>query len=700
LTKRYVAIALVSLLGCGALALQILKRGVLRPEGADAAEPAAASARVATSSVVAETVYDGKLGSGWEDWGWGPHALGNGPAKIQFANYGGIVLHHTTLETSYGALLFRYKAPAEWQDFLTVALNGRNVKDSEFPAITVGPELTLELPDGWREVLIDFKRLNPNHVAFDRIRLAARKSVSQDAAFIDKVVLTEPSATASAGGLVRSSTLSISCRAPTQRISEMIYGGTMAVWDAQQSGQRIGGNPLTRFNWDNDNWNTGADWFFENGAAAGLKQWLGDARAHNRPVALVVPMIGWVAKDATSVGFPKANFPAQRKFDPSRPEAGDGFARNGSKLAPLAATQTSVPAPPEKIGEWIRRLHEQGLDGSVNQFILDNEPMLWDVNHRDVHPKPVGFDELLERTIGYGSEIRKAKPDAVIAGPAEWGWASYFDSAKDRDSGAARPDRRAHGDTPLIPWYLQKLAEHEKKTGTRVLDVLDVHFYPVAAGIYGDHANVDAASAALRIRATRALWDPSYRDESWIDQPIRLIPRLKEWIAASYPGRSLSLGEWSFGADEHISGGIATAEALGRFGQQGLDSAYYWGGPKAGSASFWAFRAFRNFDGQGGRFQDLALVTKEADTVSLFASRDDKNSKIVAILVNRDPAAPMRARIELDACRRVTSYRAFAYAAGFDGLKEEAPASEVGSASLTETVAPYSIRVLDIRLAP
>lgn len=649
--------------------------------------------------MVAETVYDGKLGAGWEDWGWGPHTLGNGPAKIQFASYGGIVLHHQALDTHYGALVLRYKAPAEWGDFLTVALNSRNTKPSDFPVIAASPDLTVQLADGWREVLIDFKRLNPNDVAFDRIRLTARTSVSLEAALIDKIVLTQ-GATGDGGGPIRSSTLGISCSAPTRRINAMIYGGTMAVWDAEQSSQRVGGNPLTRLNWDNDNWNTGADWFFENGQAAGIKKWLGEAQEHKRPVALVVPIIGWVAKDATSVGFPKSSFARQRKFDPNRGEAGDGFGSDGSKLAPLAPTQTSVPAPPEKIGDWIRRLHEQGLDGSVSQLILDNEPMLWDVNHRDVHPNAVGYDELLERTISYGSAIRKAKPDAVIAGPAEWGWVSYFDSAKDRDAAAAHPDRRAHGDVPLIPWYLHQLAEHEKKTGTRILDVLDVHFYPAANGVYGDKGGTDAAGAALRIRSTRALWDPSYRDESWIAQPVRLIPRLKDWIQANYPGRLLSLGEWSFGGEDHISGALATAEALGRFGQQGLDSAFYWGGPKFGSSSFWAFRAFRNFDGQGSRFQDLALATKEADTVSLFASRDESNSKLVAILVNRDSASSMRARIELDGCRRVASYRVFSFAAGFDGLKQEAPATEVGSASVTETVAPYSIRVLDIRLEP
>src|SRR6185369_15465545 len=108
-----------------------------------------------------------------------------------------------------------------------------------------------------------------------------------------------------------------------------------------------------------------------------------------------------------------------------------------------------------------------------------------------------------------------------IAGPAEWGWSGYLYSAKDLETGATlRPDRRAHGDVPLIPWYLQELKKRQQATGTRILDVLDVHFYPQGSGVYGSAA--DTATAALRLRSTRALWDPTYQDESWIGEPVRL----------------------------------------------------------------------------------------------------------------------------------------------------------------------------------
>ncbi len=189
-------------------------------------------------------------------------------------------------------------------------------------------------------------------------------------------------------------------------------------------------------------------------------------------------------------------------------------------------------------------------------YILDNEPTLWDTTHRDVHPTPVTYDELLERTIRYASEVRRADPDVMIAGPAEWGWLGYFYSAKDRVEGKfVRSDRRAHGDEPLIPWYLKQLAQYEKDTA-RVCSTswTCTITQPPTVCTVGTRERTQT-QAALRVRATRSLWDPSYTDESWIAEPIRLIPRLKEWIAANYPGLGISIGEWSFGADAHISGG-------------------------------------------------------------------------------------------------------------------------------------------------
>src|SRR4029078_10949073 len=98
--------------------------------------------------------------------------------------------------------------------------------------------------------------------------------------------------------------------------------------------------------------------------------------------------------------------------------------------------------------------------------------------------------------------------------------------------------------------------------------------------------------SARRTRSVRALWEPTYKDESWIDDTVELIPRLKRWIAEYYPKRGISIGEYNFGATTHMKGGLAQAEALGRFAEQGITSAFFFTYPPHRSPTFWAFRAF------------------------------------------------------------------------------------------------------------
>lgn len=652
---------------------------------------------------VAETLYDGKLGQGWQDWGWGPHELPKaGPAKVVFAGYGGIILRHDSLTGPYGLFAFRYKAPREWPDFLQVSLKSSLAGDAQFPLLAVSGDDSQQKEDGWREVRLSFAQLNPQGVPFDRISISARSVVPLDWVAIDKVLLTKPaSGSAPSSAPSRRVGLRVSC-AVSHPISPLIYGAAQGAWESGITATRIGGNPTSRYNWELGAWNAANDWFFENGTSINLGATLDEAVQHGAFNALTVPLIGWVAKDATSVSFPVSKFPGQRKYDPHRPEVGDGYRPDGKPIAPGPPSQTSVPAPPELIGSWIRNLREKDrLRGkrAVAMYILDNEPALWNSTHRDVHPDPVGYDELLDRTIHYATEVRKADPDALIAGPAEWGWLNFSYSAKDIAAGKfLRPDRRSHGDVPLIPWYLRRVAEFEKKNGVRLLDYLDVHFYPAAERVYGAGGAVDDAGRALRLRTTRALWDPSYSDESWVDEPIRLLPQLREWVLENHPGLKISIGEWSFGGEHDISGALATAEALGRFGQQGLDAAFYWDGPKTGTSSYWAFRAFRNFDGQGARFLDQALDTRGEESVSIFGSRDPANpGHLVLILVNRDALYQVAAQVDLTSCGEPAEYRAFGYRAGSTGL-DPLPDRGIDKMALNLAIPPYSIQVLDVTL--
>lgn len=670
------------------------------------AQPAAASAAASSKAFrpayeVEQVVFSRTFQNDWAYWGFGAHEFPpNAPARISFESYGGIVVQHAPLARSFGAVGFRVRAPAAFGEFLKVSLKSSEANTAALPVVAVTEAHVAALSDGWQQVWVPFNELNPQLKSFDRIAIEARRTVSPDWVEIDEIVLAKPLAGAAAAS--RAVTLRVDCRAAARPISPLIYG--VLAHDGASMGEtarRIGGNPMSRLNWELGVWNTGSDWFFEN--VKGDKpvwEWFSGARSGPIKLAMVVPTIGWVAKDSSSVAFPISKLGPQRKSDPHRPDAGDGAKPDGSLLAPLPPTQTSVAAPPALIRRWLTKLRDMDreLGGrALSMYILDNEPSLWSHTHRDVHPEPVGYDELLQRTIDYGSVIREVDPDAVIAGPAEWGWSAYFDSAKDLAAGGKiKTDRLLHGNKPLLAWYLQQLAEHERKTGRRLLDALDVHFYPQGVGVYGP--NVDPETAALRLRSTRALWDPTYEDESWIKDRVQLIPRMRTLIEENYPGRKLSLGEWSFGAEHHISGGLALAEALGRFGQHGLDSAFLWAKLTPDSPGHLAFRAFRDFDGKGASFRELSVPASSGDGVSLFVSRDAAGGKYVAVLLNLDPDRAAQVSLDFAGCATSTSTRVFGFGPDSKAIESFGAVAAAGR-PVVQQVPAYSLRVLDLSFA-
>jgi hypothetical protein len=694
--KKWLGVALGVCLVAGGFGVRKLTRRSTRPAVTEVTA-AAPAGRTAQSLEIGEALYDGKLVAGWDDWGWGPHQLATGPARVVFEGYGGIIFHHGELAWRYGGLAFRYRAPSEFGSFLQVQLRWQSAPDDAFRLVPVEPRHVVALADGWKEVLIDWKELNPEQRAFDRVFITSAKSVPSDWVLIDHVFLTRPPGALPEPTGGREAALRVICDGASHPIPSLIYGAASDEWSSGMSAKRMGGNTYSRFNWELGAWNTGKDWFFENVSQKGsLFDVLDTAAKQKQPLVLAVPTLGWVAKDATSFGFPKDKFKDQAKFDGYRPDAGNGVRADATPIPPGAPEQTSMPAPPELIQQWVQKVVAQNDargSRSVVMYILDNEPSLWNETHRDVHPNPLGYDELLDRTAKYAEAIRTADPEALIAGPAEWGWLGYMYSGKDREAGIPKqPDRKAHGDVPLVPWLLRKIAGRENETGKRLLDALDLHFYPAGDSVYGPAT--DSATVELRLRSTRALWDPSYVDESWIKEPIALIPRMKEWVNQNHPGLKLSIGEWCFGAEQHISGGLATAEALGRFGQQGLDSAFFWGDLKQGNPTYWAFRAYRNFDGKGARFQDISLPVQETENVSLFASRDEEAKHIVLVLINRDGRSSANAQIELQGCGNVTSSRLFRYGVGSLDLSEgKVEQTGTGVKSLLEA---YSLSVIDL----
>jgi len=112
----------------------------------------------------------------------------------------------------------------------------------------------------------------------------------------------------------------------------------------------------------------------------------------------------------------------------------------------------------------------------------------------------------------------------------------------------------------------------------------------------------------------------------------------------------------------------------------------------------WAFRAYRDFDGKGGRFLDWFTPATIAGppTTSLFASRDDAGRHLVAVVLNLSRKEAVGADVDLSACGKVTSAQAYSYEGGREGFRPRSPALD--GAKVAQSLAPYSITVLDVVL--
>jgi len=516
----------------------------------------------------------------------------------------------------------------------------------------------------------------------------------------------QPAAEAPLGGVI----VRIDTLAGAAPISPLIYGVAFAdpayLRELGATVNRWGGNATSTFNWDNGSaTNAGRDWEFRNQGGSGdaADAFISQSLAAGAQPVMTIPTIGWVAKNSDNntmaIGVPsQGGLPvapgaeAIAGYDPTANRARTSVPSLPSSNGALASGP-DPSAPVVYQDAWVHYLATKFGTGpkGVTYFEMDNEPDLWWITHTDVRPAETSYADMVKEFTSYADAVKSVDPSAKILGPAVSGWTGYQFSALDRgkDNFATHADRQAHGDVPFLQWWLQQIALHDRSIGKRTLDYLDVHYYPQAANVASAHAS-DPATQALRLRSMRSLYDPTYADESWIAQPVDLIPMLKSWIAKSYPGTGIAISEYNFGGEFDASGAVALAEALGIFGREGVYMADYWTNPPRNTPAAAAFRLYRNFDGHGATFGDLSLpVASGSRQVAAFASRHSDTGEIDIVLANESLNQTATVQLQLAG---IDSYKAqqFVIHPGSSDISPEALDSTAGTLSLE----PLSVRLI------
>jgi hypothetical protein len=441
-------------------------------------------------------------------------------------------------------------------------------------------------------------------------------------------------------------------------ISSGIYGVAFASAEDLQiaSLNRWGGDATTSYNWQNDAYNSGTDWYCANytwsytavspdpSLKTATDQLIHDDVSKQVDTLMTVPITGWVA-----------SMPTPYSALQSHPECAGAYGgTGGDQQKCCAALSTTYDTLVDKgssvldtsfVSNWVQHLKSTfgpAASGGVKYYQLDNEPDNWQALRKDVYPAlyPPGNNcepfysthtsigksldqDFRDRTIAYAKAVKGADASArVLFMSTENAW----DLVALPNNECGNPAGPYSNNNSLTQALLKLAAAEEQKNGTRLLDCVDMH-YPFPGAGLGD---------------TRALWDPTFTQ---YNTPV-IPPHIQGWINGTYPGTGTCISEYNVphdGGDGNApdpSTAAQLADIFGMYGRLGYQVAAYWGSFVHQGVHLPIYNAlamYRNYDGMGGKFGAYSVgAASSSSSVNVYAASDSPTSpsKVWVMLVN------------------------------------------------------------------
>ena len=501
-----------------------------------------------------------------------------------------------------------------------------------------------------------------------------------------------------AGGATRVSaqsgvpTLSVDASASRNLINPDIYGIANYGLDAAFAQEikvgniRWGGDGTTRYNWMVDSSNSGFDWYFigGNGEVTPVPGASADLMVKTYAPAdalITIPIIPYVNKSsAYSCSFPVSVYGAQQSVDPylkvNGGDCGNSLTTGGTQLADTNILANHIGNTTALQQQWVAHLVSTfgtAAKGGVKFYQLDNEPGGWSNTHRDVMPTEPPYATIVEDGQEYAAAVKTADPSALVLGPSDFTLGGWIGTPAQQNNLYAGQ------------YYLQQMALYQQQHGERLLDYFDEHYY------------FNVSSPAAQLASTRTLWDPTYNGGTWVEQydfdgPMQLIPRFKSWIATYYPGTKLSISEYSIDSGQKsVVDAIAEMDVLGIFGREQLDFADMWSPPAPTDPIAYAFRMFRNYDGNGGQFGDTSVsaVSSDQGTLSIYAAQRSADNAVTVLVINKTTAA-IASAISFANLKLASAAQVYTYSAANLAAIVHASAVPVTNSSVSYSFPGYS----------
>jgi hypothetical protein len=491
-------------------------------------------------------------------------------------------------------------------------------------------------------------------------------------------------------------------------ISKYIYGSNWGN-NTNYTVQRTGGNRCTAYNWENNWSNAGSDYLFENDTmfdssnpavpGLGITKNIDMFNAQGQESIITLQLAGYVSAPIFGQNLDQYPAPSQY-FYPVQ------FAKGVPFCSPPDNPNTSdgVVYMDEFVNFLVNKYGPAGSPQGVKFYCLDNEVDIWHATHKEVHPAHILCQELKDKSVACAKAVKNVDPNAQIMGPVLCTFVGFqsLDNASDWSS--------VKGSRPwFISYYLDEMKKASDANGRRLLDVLDVHWYPPeddgnGHGITTDGLN-DPRLFNARMQAPRTLWDTDYVyphmtypdggsswvNKSWNAQFLPVLTRFKSDIQNYYPDTNIAITEYSYGPSNQWATGITTADFLGICGKYGVYITNYWG---QGGYIDTAVKIYRNYDGFHSTYGDTNVPATMSDKVnsSVYASINDSNNvPLHIIVINKNQDNAINGTFNITSSHSFSSGRVFTFDATGSNIREITPISNITGNSFTYTVPKTSV---------
>ena len=278
-----------------------------------------------------------------------------------------------------------------------------------------------------------------------------------------------------------------------------------------------------------------------------------------------------------------------------------------------------------------------GLNSANFQYWdMDNEPEIWSGTHDDVMNSQLAATAFMDKYFAVAKKARALYPGVKLCGPVtanEWQWYKW-------SSESLNINGKYYC---WLEYFLKRVSDEQKATGIRLLDVVDIHWYP------GESADADVLQlhrifydqtyvypGANGVKSINGGWDNSQSKEY-------IFQRINDWLTLYFGvnnGITIGMSESGINSVNTNANSVLYASLLGTFANNGVEFYTPW----TWSTGMW--ETLHLFSRYAKNYSVKSTSTLE-NTVSGYTTITSNADSMTLILVNRDLSLTHKVTVNL-----------------------------------------------------